>query len=148
MNPVFRHAAESDWNAIAALLQQAELPLDGAKDHLPHFLLALTPDGTLAGVAGLEVYGEVGLLRSVAVAERKKGLGSELVRRVLNEATQNGMRQVVLLTTTATDFFPRFGFRQIARSEAPAAVQQSIEFQEACPASATVMLLDLVAVHL
>ncbi|MGE5578212.1 MAG: N-acetyltransferase family protein, partial [Syntrophothermus sp.] len=38
-------------------------------------------------------------------------------------------------------------FDAISRAEAPAAVQASAEFREACPASATVMLLDLVYVE-
>ena len=43
------------------------------------------------------------------------------------------------LTTTAERFFPRFGFERITRDDVPASVQASIEFREACPASATVM---------
>jgi len=44
-----------------------------------------------------------------------------------------------LLTTTAADFFPKFGFEPIARADVPASVQSSIEFTSACPATATVM---------
>jgi amino-acid N-acetyltransferase len=46
---------------------------------------------------------------------------------------------VFLLTTTAERFFPKFGFEQIDREQVPASVQQSVEFQSACPASAIVM---------
>jgi amino-acid N-acetyltransferase len=53
---------------------------------------------------------------------------------------------ITLLTTTAATFFPRFGFRAIARAAAPRAVQDSVEFREACPASASVLLLDLAPV--
>ena len=37
------------------------------------------------------------------------------------------------------EFFPKFGFEQIARADVPASVQASVEFQSACPASAVVM---------
>jgi amino-acid N-acetyltransferase len=54
---------------------------------------------------------------------------------------------VVLLTTTAEDFFLRFGFQPISRVEFPLAVQASVEFQEVCPDSATGMFLALVVEH-
>jgi len=48
-----------------------------------------------------------------------------------------------LLTTTAADFFPRCGFRRIARADVAPAVQQSVEFTTACPSSALVMARQL-----
>lgn len=139
-----RRATPHDWPQIAALLAEAELPLAGAEGHLSDFLLAFRGDA-LVGCAGLERYGATALLRSVAVAQTKRGygLGPALVRMTIEHASTLGMRQVVLLTTTAADFFPRFGFRTIQRAEVPLAAQASIEFQEACPASATVMSLVL-----
>ena len=53
------------------------------------------------------------------------------------------MITVYLLTETAGDFFPRFGFRPTTRAAVPSAVQQSVEFREACPASAVVMRTEL-----
>jgi len=50
---------------------------------------------------------------------------------------------VYLLTETAAGFFPRFGFQPIQRAEVAPAVQQSIEFTSACPASAQPMRLVL-----
>jgi amino-acid N-acetyltransferase len=46
---------------------------------------------------------------------------------------------VYLLTTTAESYFPKFGFVQTTREVVPTAVQQSVEFRSACPASAVVM---------
>lgn len=143
-NLTFRGAEQSDWDAVATLLAAANLPLDGAEENLPGFLLAYQ-DGVLAGCAALESYGSHALLRSVAISEaqRGKGLGSMLVRKMLDQARAAGIEDVVLLTTTAADFFPRFGFRVIMRADAPSPVQDSIEFKSACPDSAVVMLLDL-----
>lgn len=140
----FRSASAEDWPAIASLLERYDLPLEGAQDHLEQFLLALdATTGELRGVAGLECYGDVGLLRSVAVAERHRGVGAALVERMLERTRSLGIWQVVLLTTTAADYFLRFGFHRIERREAPAAVHASKEFQGACPASATVMMRSL-----
>jgi amino-acid N-acetyltransferase len=97
------------------------------------------------GSAALELYGNAALLRSVAVDQnlRGQGLGQQLTRAALDLAGQHGVETVYLLTETATDFFPRFGFQPIARSAVAPAVQQSVEFTSACPASAAVLALDL-----
>jgi amino-acid N-acetyltransferase len=44
-----------------------------------------------------------------------------------------------LLTTTAAEWFPRFGFVRTTREAVPMAVTASVEFQGVCPASAVVM---------
>lgn len=139
-----RRATAHDWPKIAALLAMADLPLAGAEAHLSDFFLAWRDD-VLIGTAGLERYGDTALLRSVAVAptERGQGLGQALVRQALEQVAALGVRQVVLLTMTASDFFPRFGFQPISRAEVPLKAQASVEFQEACPASAIVMSLVL-----
>jgi amino-acid N-acetyltransferase len=139
-----RRATPHDWPQIASLLSTVDLPRDGAEEHLPDFFVAFRDD-VFIGTAGLELYGDTALLRSVAVAptERGQGFGQALVRHTLNEAAAWGVSQVVLLTTTASAFFPRFGFQPISRTEVPLVAQASVEFQEACPASATVMSLTL-----
>ena len=140
-----RQATPHDWQSLATLLMAADLPLDGAKSHLSDFFLAFRDD-VLIGSAGLERYGDTGLLRSLAVAvpERGHGLGQALVKHLLTYATSLRVRQVVLLTTTAADFFLRFGFQPISRAEFPMAAQASVEFREACAASATAMSIALV----
>jgi amino-acid N-acetyltransferase len=139
-----RQATPHDWQSLATFLEKANLPLAGAETHLSDFFLALRDDD-LIGSAGLERYGNTALLRSVAVAvpERGHGLGQALVQQVLAYAASLEVRQVILLTTTAADFFLHFGFQTISRAEFPRAVQASMEFQEACPASATAMSLVL-----
>lgn len=141
---IFRQAVPADWDDIARLLDRYSLPLEGAREHLGDFLVARRPGESLAGVAGLEIYGEEALLRSVAVAEPGKGLGSQLVQHILAYARQGGIRQVVLLTTTAAEYFPRFGFERIPRSAVPPDLQKSAEFQGACPETAVVMKLDFI----
>ena len=95
----------------------------------------------LVGSAVLELYADGALLRSVAVEEsvRGKGIGLRLTAKALELARERGMRRVFLLTETAAGFFPRLGFRAIARSAVPASVRTSLEFTAACPESALVM---------
>lgn len=141
---LIRSANEADWAAIRALLEACALPLDGARENLAHFLVA-QQDGTIVGCAGWEPHGNVALLRSCAVDARMRGsgLGSALAQRAIESARTRGIRQLVLLTTTAETFFPRFGFVRIARDDIPEALKVSAEFRRACPASATVMQLAL-----
>jgi amino-acid N-acetyltransferase len=136
----FRSATENDWTAIAQLLNDVHLPLDGAKDHLSNFIVAFDAD-ELIGVAGFEHYGTAGLLRSVAVRQQGQGLGKELVWRIIEAARSNGVSQLALLTTTAENFFPRFGFTRVNRDELSPLIKNSQEFQGACPDTAIAMHL-------
>jgi amino-acid N-acetyltransferase len=138
--PALRTAEATDLPAVLQLLGRAQLPTAGVAEALSHFVIAEN-EGRLIGVAGLEVYGESALLRSVAVEEswRGSGVGRTLIERALSITRERGIKDVFLFTTTAEHYFPRFGFACVSRDSVSAAVQASAEFREACPASATVM---------
>jgi amino-acid N-acetyltransferase len=137
-------ATASDLPDILELLKTSKLPTDGLADHLATTLVARADD-TLVGCAAVEIYGRAGLLRSVAVegARRGAGLGQRLTVAALELARARGVTSVYLLTTTAGDFFPRFGFRQIDRTEMDPALERSAELRGACPASALAMRAEL-----
>jgi N-acetylglutamate synthase-like GNAT family acetyltransferase len=139
-----RTATADDYPAIARLLEEAGLPTAGVADALAGFVVA-EEGGALVGVAGLEVHGRDGVLRSVAVAPRVggSGLGGLLTERILDDARRAGLRRLYLLTTTAADYFPRYGFRVVERDSASPEVRASVEFRDVCPASAVAMALDL-----
>ena len=145
MNPdAIRTATAADWSAIERLLTDSGLPLDGARDHIREFIVA-EENGSIAGCAAVERYGEVALLRSVAVdsAFRDQRLGESMVSQLIGDARRSGVTSIFLLTTTAAEWFPRFGFRSIERALAPAELLESSEFRGACPATAVLMSLDL-----
>jgi amino-acid N-acetyltransferase len=137
-------ATPADLAAIHALLRASELTLDGFDAHLATTLAARHGE-RVVGCAAIEPYDGTALLRSVAVASdhRGSGLGARLTRAALDLAHARGARTVYLLTTTAGDYFPRFGFRPVARDAVDEAVRGSVEFTTACPASALAMALDL-----
>ena len=139
MEVSLRRALAADKSAVEALLLSRELPLDGLDEHFDTFLVA-DGQGTVVGTAGLEVHGRMGLLRSLAVHPDSggTGIGSRLTWQLLEEAVGLGLREVFLLTTTASDFFPRFGFVRLRRREIPAELQKSAEFK-ACPDTAIAM---------
>jgi amino-acid N-acetyltransferase len=143
-DPSIGPARRDELPRILALLEEAGLPTDGLEDHLSTTLVA-RGDGRILGSAAIEPYGPAALLRSVAVSRnmRGTGLGSRLTEAALRLSRELGTARVYLLTETADLFFPRFGFRPVPRSEVPGAVQRSVEFASACPASARAMVLDL-----
>lgn len=144
MDILIESATPDDLPAVETLLNSSNLPLDGLRDHIATLLVA-RQQGTVVGSAALERYGPAALLRSVVVApgRRAQGLGQQLVHRALDKAQQYGISEIYLLTTSAATFFTRLGFAPIERKEVHSAVQQSVEFTSACPASAQALRLYL-----
>ena len=126
---------------IRQLLSASGLPVeDLTASHLAHFFVARA-ENELVGTVGAELYGDVGLLRSLAVApdHRGEGLGTRLTEVIEQYARQEGVTILCLLTTTAADYFERHGYRRIEREALPAAIQATNEAAELCPSSATCM---------
>ncbi len=146
MTPTVRAARAEDWPGIRSLLEARALPVDGAEAHLHEFLVATSGvSDEVIGVAGVERYGDVGLVRSVAVASNVAalGLGSALTRAILDRAREEGLEALYLLTTTAAMWFPRFGFTVVPREQLPAALNESAELRGACPSTAVAMRFPL-----
>lgn len=142
--PTLRHATQADWPAIEALLVANKLPTDGAQAHLNTYLLAIS-NGEVVGSAGAEVYGQIALLRSVAVAPglHKQGIGKLLLGSLLQEARRRDIGTLYLLTVTAPEYFAQYGFKRGKIEDAPHALKASAELQGACPACAAFMSLTL-----
>lgn len=141
---VIEPADEKTLPAILSLLAASQLPQEGLSDYLQTALIARNGD-QIIGSAALELYGTAALLRSVAVASdyRGQGLGQQLTRAAIDLAQSHKITQLYLLTETAADFFPKFGFRQIDRTQVSDQVKNSLEFTTLCPDSASVMVLSL-----
>ena len=145
MDRPYRRPDAADFAALCSLLDDCGLPTaDLTLASLAHFRVA-RDGGRIVAVAGLATLGQVGLLRSVAVASthRARGLGSGLVDALEQEARRLGLSALYLLTTSAGDFFSRRGYRALPRDEAPAALRDSAEFSRLCPASALCMRKSL-----
>jgi amino-acid N-acetyltransferase len=137
-----------DPAALVALLAVSGLPVDDlAPGHRVRFLAA-GPSAAPEGVVGLELFGEVGLLRSLAVAvpARGRGLGAALVAAAEAAAREAGAGQLYLLTTTAADFFAARGYAPARREDAPEAILTHPQFTGLCPASAALLMKRLQAV--
>lgn len=136
-----RAARRDDLPHMLTLLQESALPTEGVDAQQVDRFLVAEQEGALHGMVGLEHYGDTALLRSLVVHERARGtgLGALLVNAIEAVAAQAGVHTLVLLTTTAAAWFPRFGFVTTTREAVPTSVTASVEFQGACPATATVM---------
>ena len=137
--------ANPDESAVKQLLSESSLPIsDITTQHLQHFFGCGSSLG-LEGVIGLELFGEVALLRSLAVAasRRNSGLGSRLVAHAEHYAQDQGVKSLYLLTTTAEVFFQQRGYARIPRDKAPAAIKDTKEFAGICPVSSAFMVKKL-----
>jgi amino-acid N-acetyltransferase len=144
----YRRADPQDKVHIERLLVAVGLPTAGVERQLPDFEVA-EDGGRIVGTAGLEPYGRVALLRSVAVDPQYQGRGvaRELVERRLKQAATAGIRNVYLLTTTAAEYFRKFGFEAISREEISPDVLVSEQFGEGSCDTAQAMRLDLNSVR-
>ena len=98
-------------------------------EFLPSFWV-LEAGGTVVGAAGLEVYGEAAVLRSVVVAPSVRGTGQgvRLADTALAEARCQDVRRVYLFTKDAGPFFARFGFKPCAMEDFEPSARASWQF--------------------
>ena len=117
----------ADLPAIRALLVAAGLPTADLAATPPADFWGCREGTALIGVIGLETYGAVALLRSLAVAPawQGRGLGSTLLAHTERAARQRGITALYLLTTTVEAFFTRRGYVRIPREAAPPILRQT-----------------------
>lgn len=146
-----RPASSDDLPAVVDLLHAAKLEPNGVEAQFgPQYAVAVDPaDGRIVGAAGIELYRDgadvVGLFRSAAVADdwRNSGIGAALTDDRIAWAERESLQALYLLTQTAAEYWPRFGFARTARTAAPASLMESYEWKSGCPASAVAMTLPL-----
>lgn len=131
--------SEDDRTRAIALLQAQKLPTSDINDDT--LLYLLWDEEWVVGTAGIDIFEDCALLRSVSVIKEEQGKG---FGRVINEqmesfAKESGINCLYLLTTTAKDFFDKQGYCVIQRDEAPLVVKETAEFTSLCPSSAVVM---------
>ena len=138
-----RPATRDDLPAIRALLEDSALPASDVDGEGAQRLLVTWKDGRLAGCIGLEVHGDVGLLRSFAVAPalRRRGIGAALHEAAVARARVLGVRDLYVLTTTVKERALRTGFEEVAREEVPVVLRAGAQFRSLCPASAACLRL-------
>ena len=104
------------------------------------FVVATSGPSTV-GLAGLEPFSGVGLLRSLVVEPgyRAAGVGRLLVAELEAYARRCGITELWLLTIDANRYFEALGYAAMERDEAPRAIRQTAEFSLLCPGTAALM---------
>ncbi len=142
--PTLQPATNADRVAVVTLLNALHLPTVDLPASLDNFVIATYADAVI-GTCGVELYGPIALLRSLAVAAdwRGQGLGIALYRAALTLAKKKEVKQVFLITNTAATFFENLGFTKVERAAVPAAIQQTAQFSSVCPASAAILCQEI-----
>ncbi len=131
-------------DSVVSLLKSFNLVYEDIKAHFVNFSVALD-NNKIIGCAGFEKHDEIGLLRSVAVSLefQGKGVGHMLIKSILKNAEQEGIKVFYLLTDTASSFFSKFGFKIVSRTEVDERIKTTYEYSEACSEKAIVMIKHL-----
>lgn len=144
MQLIIHKAYEKDLEEVHNLLRINNLPIEGVKDHIQNFLIVKNENSVIA-CAGLEIYDNVSLLRSVSVHPefQGKGIGKILINKIQETAEEKNISNLYLLTKTAEQFFNKFGFQVIERSTIHPFIKYSKELKGACPKIAICMKKEI-----
>lgn len=138
-------SSEEELTQLKEFLRINQLPADDITLTNGSFIVYRDAENKITGSGGLEIYNQYALLRSLAVSQGLRGmmLGKKIVIDLLTLAHDKNLKEVYLLTNTASHFFEKFGFAEVARENVPFEIKASTEFASVCPSSAQVMRLEL-----
>ncbi len=130
---------------VKSLLVSENLPVSDLSTSSNTKLFGIQVDNQIVGIVGLEQEGTIGLLRSLVVSSniRNHGYGKHLIDYAEAWASKNGISQLYLLTTTATQYFAKIGFKTISRNQAPSFIANTPQLSNLCPSSADFMFKNL-----
>ena len=67
------------------------------------------------------------------------GMAKLLVSSAEQWAKDHGLKELYLLTTTASEFFNALGYDVVVRNEVPQQIKETTQFSQLCPCSSLVM---------
>lgn len=114
---VVRPAVQEDSVVIREMVRVARINPTGLDWH--RFLVAVSPEGTLAGCGQIKPHGDGSReLASIVVAPEFRGRG--VARLVIDQLLLNETRPIYLMCRSRLGpFYQKFGFRAIATGERP-----------------------------
>lgn len=133
-------ATDGNLSYVENLLEENDLPSKDVRSKPNCFYIACN-DGDSVGIGGIEIYGTDGFLRSIVVERpaRGDGVGAMICDVLETKAHSESVETLYLLTTTVPEFFANRGYIKIEGTDAPTMIQQTTEFNDFCPMSATCM---------
>jgi amino-acid N-acetyltransferase len=139
---IYARPAEESAKAILA---SCSLPTEDLTANSFNHFFACGSEATPTGIVGVELYGDVALLRSLAVLPEMQGAGcgKRLVAAAESYAAENGVKEIYLLTTGAEPFFRSLGYEVVNRDRTPGPIRSTSEFSSVCPSTAAVLRKQL-----
>jgi N-acetylglutamate synthase-like GNAT family acetyltransferase len=136
--------AAFERDGLKAALAKAGLPIDDV-DEAGRLFWRFEIGDMPVGFAGLEVHGNVALLRSVVTMPplRRRGIGRAMVEVVETDAVARAVHRLYLLTVDSAAFFAALGYAPCRRDDVPAMLAATPQFAALCPQTAVVMCKDL-----
>jgi amino-acid N-acetyltransferase len=130
----YSFATPADKNQIRRLLSKCELPTLYLHRHLKSFMVAKV-DKKIVGVIGVEVYGRLGLLRSLCVDQsyRGRGIAKMLNAKMLAYTRIRKMDRLYVFTWDADKFASKLGFRKIDKKRIPKSIRSTWQFRRFSP---------------
>ena len=126
--------SDSEGDDLRLLLKLEKLCFnDVNKEGVHLYEVRLAED--VVGYFGIELFGDNALFRSMVVKPegRNKGYGTLIWQLAEEKLKDKKVKEVFLLTNTASTFFSKQGFVIIARDSVPEAIATTTEFTEFCP---------------
>jgi N-acetylglutamate synthase-like GNAT family acetyltransferase len=104
--------APEDVPALREFLVRADLTQSGLDEESVHLWLLRDAHGTIIGTTGYELAGPHALIRSVAVDDSQRGLGTgtRLALHAMTRAARSGARTAWLFSRRSGPFWQRLGF--------------------------------------
>ena len=86
----------------------------------------------IVGVIGVEVYGPIGLFRSLCIDEgyRNRGIAKMLNEKLLAYARTRKIERLYLFTLYAEKFASKLGFRKIDKKRVPKRIRLTWQFRK------------------
>ncbi len=141
---MIRRAQQEEMEEVGALLEASGLPPLPTGISLSNVLLGLEK-GSVIGVVALEVVARRGLTLWAAVAaeHQSRGLGKSLLRSLIARAHELGLREVYMVTKTASKLFAQLGFFPVSGAAVPFEIRFLRAYPDQCAESVEVMRLEL-----
>jgi len=137
----YSSANEEDIANILRFMKENKLPVSDVDIFKQQFIVA-SFHRRIIGCVAIEIFGKTGLLRSLAVdiSFRNWGIGKKLMVKADALSNENRIKNLYLLTTTASEFFLKNGWSVINRDSVPEEIACSTEFAFICPSTAVCMM--------
>jgi amino-acid N-acetyltransferase len=134
---------------VLSLLNQSGLPVTGLQENSFEDFFGCGEKNNPAGIVGVELLEGFGLLRSLVVAKesRGKGCGKSLLETAERYAQSKGLKSLYVLTDTASGFFARMGYLEVALVKVPDIIRNCPEFIHLCSDNAVAMRKDVQVGH-